>query len=587
MEWFSTTSFRVGLDLTLIFFCTFIVLYIRHRNYSRLKQLIYQTRTAVFLVSKQSGQILDANQAAMTLLGIRQVGQRFLLPSTITHDALLDMIQSDRSQQIWAISSNNHKSISLITESAKFNRQQAWIVHASPVDNFHQNADTSITDIDPEAHAQFALDSLSELIFCTDLDNRVTGKNKAYKQFWLGREKEGCALLDFDILKGKAVHKRWTTTVDGESCLLETHFRPLTNAHGEVIGGLGITHDVTKWFVMQESISEEATQRQTIEVELAQRESLLQSVLLSAPDPIAIFDENYICEVCNQPYAESLGIADKDMIIGQCLDNILPESLVGRFRKTDLEVIEKGKTLRFIDKIQKTTNEVIWYDVLKAPYHDPFTGSTGYLLIARDITERLLAEQKLAQVNVELEALSFFDKLTKISNKRRFDSQLNALWALHLRQQRPLTIIMCELDNLKSFNDSYGSQVGDELLIQMASDFTNITQRGADLVARYSETQFIFLLPETNQAGSMTMAEYIHQVAANLSLVVDSSPQNQLTTSLGLVSLIPERELPPEFAVELVEQALSDAKKSGGNQTKVSNYQTSNDVGPKNNENSK
>ncbi|NMU30286.1 diguanylate cyclase, partial [Vibrio parahaemolyticus] len=87
-----------------------------------------------------------------------------------------------------------------------------------------------------------------------------------------------------------------------------------------------------------------------------------------------------------------------------------------------------------------------WFDVVKSPFKDKASGTNGVLIMARDISERYLAEQKLEKANLELEKLSFMDSLTQVSNRRRFDEQLQVLWYHHAREKLPLTIMLCDID---------------------------------------------------------------------------------------------------------------------------------------------
>ncbi|WP_017023774.1 sensor domain-containing diguanylate cyclase [Vibrio rumoiensis] len=573
MEWFSIAEHGVGVDvLFILFFCLIAVIFTYYRSHLRFLCLIRETPTAVFIMDRKSGLIIDANRMAIQLLGIRRVGKRCLLPPLLSERSLLAMIEDSENQscQLWPITEFNQRKVNLICNATTVYKHNVWVVYVYPVHGEEHSESTNGLEL---RMAQSALDSLSELVFFKSLEGKVLGTNKAYERFWYNRETEGCASVNLNIASGCSTHKRWTTTVDGDGCLLETHISPLMSNDGIAIGILGISHDVTDWFTMQQSVDTEMDKRQKAEVELAQREMLLQSILSASPDPIAILNENRVHEACNQPYADSLGVATADALIGQCLDDILPENIVGRFKQSDLEVLEKGQTLRFIDVVTQKNGELTWYDVLKTPYHDPLSTTNGCLLIARDVSERFLAEKKLAKANAELEKLSFFDGLTKVANRRRFDHQLQALWALHLRQQTPFTIMICDIDFFKAFNDHYGHQMGDEALIKVADAFSKVAQRGADLIARYGGEEFMFLLPETEMPGCMIMAEKIHQAIFDLNIShAYSEVSDRLTISLGVTSIVPQRDTTPELVLGLADKALYAAKNAGRNQTQVTVY---------------
>ncbi|WP_153447722.1 sensor domain-containing diguanylate cyclase [Vibrio algicola] len=443
----------------------------------------------------------------------------------------------------------------------------AAVNHALPVSN---NIAPSSEGYIKDYLAKFALDSISELVFFKDANGQVSGTNRAYDRFWLEREAESCAKLSWDDQTSRATVKRWTTLPTGESCLLETHISALMGDAGIPIGTIGITHDVTEWYNTEQSFLYEMERRQNMEIELAQRDTMLQSLMNASPDPIAIFNQNRVHEACNQPYADSLGIANPDMLIGQRLENLLPIELVERFKQSDLEVLKEGKTIRFVDTTENTAGELNWYDIVKAPYTDPLSNTTGCLLMARDITARMHAEQQLAQANAELEQLSFFDELTKVANRRRFEVELKAIWALHLRQSSPFTIIICDIDYFKKYNQLYGREQGDITLTKVAQALKSVPLRGADLVARYLDGQFVFLLPETKMPGCLHIADKIHQVIADLNIEHAKSPiSDKLTVSLGVSSLIPRRSMLESEFIALAEDALAQAKEKGRMQTQV------------------
>lgn len=209
-----------------------------------------------------------------------------------------------------------------------------------------------------------------------------------------------------------------------------------------------------------------------------------------------------------------------------------------------------------------------WYDVVKSPFRDPASGTNGVLVMARDVSERYLAEQKLAEANQELERLSFIDGLTQIANRRRFDEQLDLLWHLHIREQRPLTIMLCDIDNFKGFNDLYGHQQGDEALIGVAQAFKRVITRSSDCVARYGGEEFAFILPNTTVDGAKVLAQRIHTEVESLAIPHQGSQvKPYVTVSIGFVTFVPQPSDSPDSMVALADSALYRAKAQGRNQT--------------------
>ncbi|MDW2095310.1 diguanylate cyclase, partial [Vibrio sp. 1866] len=195
---------------------------------------------------------------------------------------------------------------------------------------------------------------------------------------------------------------------------------------------------------------------------------------------------------------------------------------------------------------------------------DKASGTNGVLIMARDISERYLAEQKLEQANLELEKLSFMDSLTQVANRRRFDERLHVLWYHHIREKLPLTIMLCDIDFFKDYNDCYGHQQGDEALIRVAAVFKQVVNRSSDCVARYGGEEFGFILPNTTTEGAEQVAQRIHQQIRQLDMEHGSSEASEhLSVSIGFVSYVPQHGDEPEMGIAMADSALYQAKADG------------------------
>jgi diguanylate cyclase (GGDEF)-like protein len=160
------------------------------------------------------------------------------------------------------------------------------------------------------------------------------------------------------------------------------------------------------------------------------------------------------------------------------------------------------------------------------------------------------------------------DGLTQIANRRRFDEYLFQEWSRHIRMQQPLSLLICDVDHFKLYNDGQGHQAGDECLKSVAKAL-NQCYRAGDLVARYGGEEFAMVLPQTNRAGAVQVAERVRAAVAAAALPHPASPVcDRVTVSVGVACITPHPHGPSD-ARTLIQQAdrhLYLAKKLGRNQ---------------------
>ena len=172
--------------------------------------------------------------------------------------------------------------------------------------------------------------------------------------------------------------------------------------------------------------------------------------------------------------------------------------------------------------------------------------------------------RELAAANRELEKLSRQDGLTGIANRRYFDSYLLAEVRRAARDRQPLSLILADVDHFKAFNDRFGHQAGDDCLRQVAAALNSVGRRPADLVARYGGEEFAMVLPGTVLDGAVEVAQAMSRGIADLGIThARSGPSQNVTLSLGIVSLIPDRDTTPEDLIQRADQALYQAKQQG------------------------
>ena len=178
--------------------------------------------------------------------------------------------------------------------------------------------------------------------------------------------------------------------------------------------------------------------------------------------------------------------------------------------------------------------------------------------------------QQLQAANLKLERLATLDELTQLANRRRFDQYLEMEWRRQAGEQTPLSLILCDIDSFKTYNDTYGHPGGDECLRQVAGAIGNAVDRPADLVARYGGEEFAVILPNTAIQGAVVVAEHIRTKIAALQLPHAGSQVSQyVTVSLGIASIVPASESATSILIAAADQALYQAKRLGRDRIQV------------------
>jgi two-component system, cell cycle response regulator len=174
------------------------------------------------------------------------------------------------------------------------------------------------------------------------------------------------------------------------------------------------------------------------------------------------------------------------------------------------------------------------------------------------------AKEKVEAANQELHYLTRFDELTKIANRRYFDEYLQQEWQNLAKAQLPLSIIFCDVDYFKSYNDAYGHLAGDRCLESVASAIRSSIRRPEDLVARYGGEEFAVILPHTSSIGAGEVAKIIQANIKQLEIPhTSSSIHPYITLSMGIATLIPTEDLSTSDLVNAADQALYWAKIEG------------------------
>jgi diguanylate cyclase (GGDEF)-like protein len=195
----------------------------------------------------------------------------------------------------------------------------------------------------------------------------------------------------------------------------------------------------------------------------------------------------------------------------------------------------------------------------------------GYAAQVEQKNEELTQiRRKLTESNAQLERLSTLDTLTGLANRRRFDEVLLHEWRRAAREGTSLSLVFCDIDFFKDFNDSYGHLAGDECLVKVARAVSGVSNRPGDLAARYGGEEFVLILPGTGEEGATTLAERLRTRVVELRIPhAGSRIAPHLTISLGVASAVPRPGSEPAELLDLADRAVYMAKEEGRNRVKV------------------
>jgi diguanylate cyclase (GGDEF)-like protein len=185
--------------------------------------------------------------------------------------------------------------------------------------------------------------------------------------------------------------------------------------------------------------------------------------------------------------------------------------------------------------------------------------------VGQDFWVRQHAQAQLEDRARELESISRTDALTQIPNRLNFQERLDLAWRDAVRRKEPLSVAMVDLDHFKSINDRLGHPFGDRCLHAAAQALLQAIRRPGDLAARFGGEEFVVLMPNTDVAGALAVAERMLQHIA-ATRVQDGPHEVLLSCSIGVAACLPASgadAATSEALVQEADQALYRAKQNG------------------------
>ncbi len=190
------------------------------------------------------------------------------------------------------------------------------------------------------------------------------------------------------------------------------------------------------------------------------------------------------------------------------------------------------------------------------------TSLVGFMF---DITERKRAEERVAELQRTLEAMSYQDGLTGVANRRMFDSVFEREWATARRSGRPLSLALFDVDCFKQYNDLYGHLQGDECLRRIAQALAAASTRAGDFVGRFGGEEFVLVLPDTDARAAAAIAERCRQRILEQAITHAALTDGVVTVSAGVATVVAGDDIGQIDFLRTADSRLYRAKLAGRN----------------------
>jgi diguanylate cyclase (GGDEF)-like protein len=292
-----------------------------------------------------------------------------------------------------------------------------------------------------------------------------------------------------------------------------------------------------------------------------------KSTASALPDPVFIIDKNgrYLDVIGGQ---ERSLYHSPDFLIGKDLYSVFPVDMANIFLETISDSIETD-SLKVLEyqlgpedvrgTIADGPEDKQWFEGRVYPIKDQNDEISSVIWMAINITRRKKLEKRLKN-------LSEKDPLTNAFNRRYFMQVFEQSYSIAKRYKNPLSIMVLDIDNFKSINDTFGHEAGDTVLKALV-DFCQVSFRDADLFARLGGEEFIVMLSNTPTLGAAIIAERIRDGIHNIPVTLANKKVN-FSISIG-ISQVDESDESYSDVISRADTALYKAKDKGKNRVDI------------------
>lgn len=288
------------------------------------------------------------------------------------------------------------------------------------------------------------------------------------------------------------------------------------------------------------------------QTQVQERESKLQAFINALPNLSFVYDdEGHYLEVLSSQ--SNLLAASANELKSHTILEMMPEKVGNEMMELIHKTIETGTTQVMEYKINVMDGKEHWFEGRSALMEKDDAGHGKVVFIATEISERVHLYQ-------EVQRLATLDSLTGCLNRRHFLTLANQELERSIRYQRPLSLLMLDIDHFKIINDTHGHAVGDTVLCSLV-DLCRSNLRNVDIISRHGGEEFIILLPETNMNMAFTVAERLRGSVEKMEVKL-SKRKISITVSIGISSVDFQSDQieSVELLIHRADMAMYDAK---------------------------
>ncbi|WP_338291140.1 sensor domain-containing diguanylate cyclase [Planctobacterium marinum] len=284
----------------------------------------------------------------------------------------------------------------------------------------------------------------------------------------------------------------------------------------------------------------------------------------SAPVLCLAADRDFITIYVN-PFYEHVHNVTLEQAVGKHIKDIIGEEGFQDNLEYYNQALEGNIVVRD-GSFNKLDGSIHHYKATYAPIYDgkQVVGITGVVLDTTSEVEMVKTNKQLEKTKSELKTLVALDPLTNLYNRRYFSGISKTTFNTSKRNKSELSFVILDIDHFKQVNDTYGHDVGDQVLIKL-SKLLSTSLRKSDVLCRYGGEEFLIMLPDTNVERACLISDKIRQRINELSIKPTEKQKFNFTVSFGVSSINCEQDNSVESVICRADKALYKAKEGGRN----------------------